>query len=130
MDPRQKVTSKLLSIVAVPGPQLVVYRDARGREPFVTWYAALDSHAAAKVTVALGRLAAGNRSETKPVGAGVLERRIHWGPGYRIYFGLDGTRLVVLLGGGTKKRQQRDITAAQARWQDYKARRRNEETGE
>lgn len=129
MDPRHKVTSTLLLILAVSGPQVVVYRDARGREPFGTWYAALDSRAAAKVTVALARLAAGNRSETKSVGAGVLERRIHWGPGYRIYFGLDRTVLVVLLGGGTKKSQQRDIIAAQARWQDYKARRRNEETG-
>lgn len=130
MDPRQKVTSTLLSIVADAGPRLVVYRDARGREPFHTWYVALDLHAAAKVTVALGRVAAGNRSETRPVGTGVLERRIDWGPGYRIYFGVDGTRLVVLLAGGTKKRQQRDITAAQARWQDYKARRNKEETGE
>jgi putative addiction module killer protein len=130
VDPRHEVTSTLLSIVAVPDPQLVVFRDGRGREPFRTWFAALGSHAAAKVAVALGRLAAGNRSETKPVGAGVLERRIDWGPGYRIYFGLDGARLVVLLGGGTKKRQQRDIIAAQARWQDYKARRKDEETGE
>ncbi len=110
--------------------QLVAYQDPQGREPFQAWYAALDGHAAAKVTVALRRLADGNRSETKPVGSGVLERRIDWGPGYRIYVGLDGARLVVLLGGGTKKRQQRDITAAQARWQNYKARRNKEETGE
>lgn len=59
----------------------------------------------------------------------MLERRIDWGPGYRIYFGLDGKRLVVLLGGGIKKRQQRDIAAAQARWNDYKSRRNDEETG-
>jgi putative addiction module killer protein len=130
VDPRQEVTYRLLSTAAVSGPLLVAYRDPRGREPFCTWYAALDPHAAAKVAVTLGHLAAGNRSETKAVGSGVLERRIHWGPGYRIYFGLDGTRLVVLLGGGTKKRQQRDITTAQARWQDYKARRKQEESGE
>ena len=56
----------------------------------------------------------------KGVGEGVLEHRIHDGPGYRIYFGRDGEKLVILLGGGTKKRQQRDIAAAQQLWQHYK----------
>jgi len=58
----------------------------------------------------------------KGVGSGVLEFRIDFGPGYRIYFGKDGERLVILLGGGTKKRQQQDIETALARWQDYKRR--------
>lgn len=107
-----------------------MYRDDRGQEPFDDWYADLDVHAAAKVTVALTRLAAGNRSETKSVGAGVLERRIDWGPGYRIYFGLDGKRLMILLGGGFKNRQQRDIVTAHVRWNDYKSRRNDQETEE
>ena len=58
----------------------------------------------------------------KSVGSGVHECRIDFGPGYRVYFGKDGERLVILLGGGTKKRQQRDINDAIARWQDYKNR--------
>jgi len=54
------------------------------------------------------------------VGEGVLEYRIDSGPGYRVYFGRDGEALVILLTGGTKKRQQRDIDAAHSYWQDYK----------
>ena len=107
--------------------QLVVYRDDEGLEPFQIWFAALDRHAAAKVAVTLKRLEQGNLSEVKPVGMGVLERRIDWGPGYRIYYGRDGERQVILLCGGTKQRQQRDITAAQERWADYRARRKDEE---
>jgi putative addiction module killer protein len=65
-------------------------------------------------------MSAGNFSNAKSVGAGVLEFRIDFGPGYRVYFGHDGETLVILLTGGTKKRQQRDILAARAFWLDYK----------
>ncbi len=60
----------------------------------------------------------------KPVGEGVFEARIDYGPGYRVYFGLDGDELVILVGGGTKVGQSRDIATAQARWADYKKRKR------
>jgi putative addiction module killer protein len=76
--------------------------------------------ARAKVTRAIARLEQGNDSNVKSVGEGVLEYRINFGPGYRVYFGQDGDALVILLTGGTKKRQQRDIDAAHAYWQDYK----------
>ena len=72
--------------------------------------------------MALTRLEQGNLSNAKGVGSGLLEYRIDFGPGYRVYFGRDGDELIVLVGGGTKKRQQRDIEAALARWQDYKRR--------
>jgi len=62
----------------------------------------------------------------KPVGEGVSERKIDWGPGYRIYFGMDGADLVVLLGGGSKKDQQKDIALAQERWRDYRRRKAKE----
>jgi putative addiction module killer protein len=75
------------------------------------------------VAVALARLEQGNLSNAKGVGESVLEYRIDWGPGYRAYFGRDGDRLVILLTGGTKKRQQRDIDAAKALWADYRRRR-------
>ena len=58
----------------------------------------------------------------KGVGGGVVEYKIDFGPGYRVYFGKDGDRLVILLGGGTKTRQKRDIESALAHWQDYKRR--------
>jgi putative addiction module killer protein len=58
------------------------------------------------------------------VGAGVFERKIDFGPGYRIYFGKDGDTLIILLGGGTKQRQQEAIAAAKARWGDYRDRNR------
>jgi putative addiction module killer protein len=61
------------------------------------------------VSVALVRQGRGNASNAKPVGEGVLEYRIDWGPGYRVYFGRDGETLVIQLTGGTKQRQQRDI---------------------
>jgi putative addiction module killer protein len=74
------------------------------------------------VTIALARIGQGNLSNVKSVGAGVLEYRIDYGSGYRLYFGRDGEQLVILLVGGTKQRQQNDIETAHAYWQDYKSR--------
>jgi len=98
------------------------YNDRHGRSPFVVWFDGLHAPAAAKVTAAITRLAGGNFSTVKGVGSGVFECRIDFGPGYRVYFGKDGESLVILLGGGSKKRQQRDINDAIANWQDYKQR--------
>ena len=64
----------------------------------------------------------GNFSNIKSVGNGVNERRVDFGPGYRIYFAKDGNRLIILLGGGTKKRQQSDINKAKKCWEHYKKR--------
>ena len=88
------------------------YVDDRGRSPFGRWFDNLDAGAASRVRTALARMEAGNLSNVAGVGSGVLECRINVGPGYRIYFGRDGDTLVVLLGGGTKVRQQRDIVDA------------------
>jgi putative addiction module killer protein len=95
-----------------------------GRSPFEGWFASLDPAARAKVTVATARLEQGNLSNVKGVEEGVLEYRINFGPGYRVYFGRDGEVLVTLLTSGTKKRQQRDIDAAIEMWADYRRRRR------
>jgi putative addiction module killer protein len=103
--------------------ELLYYMAGDGRHPFETWFSGLDADAAAKVTVALTRLGQGNLSNVERVGEGVLEYRINWGPGYRVYFGRDGETLVILLTGGTKKRQQRDIDTAKALWADYRRRR-------
>jgi len=98
------------------------YNDRHGRSPFEVWFDGLHAPAAAKVTTAITRLAGGNFSTVKGIGSGVFECRIDFGPGYRVYFGKDGESLVILLGGGSKKRQQRDINDAIANWQDYKQR--------
>ena len=103
--------------------ELRYYLESDGHSPFEHWFTGLDAAAAAKVSVALTRLEQGNLSNAKGVGQGVLEYRIDWGPGYRVYFGRDGDVLVILLTGGTKKRQQRDIEAAKVMWEDYRRRR-------
>ena len=90
------------------------------------WFQALERVAAAKVTTAVRRLELGNFSNVKSVGAGVLEYRIDFGPGYRVYFGKDGDAIVILPSGGTKKRQDRDIAIAHERWSDCKKRKPRE----
>ncbi len=100
------------------------YRDRGDHSPFREWFDGLNSEAARKVTRALYRVGLGNFSNTKGVGAGVYECRINFGPGYRVYFGKEGEEAVVLLGGGTKQRQQNDIRRALDRWQDYKLRKK------
>lgn len=92
--------------------------------PFEKWFEALDAQAAAKVSVALIRLESGNFSNLKSLGAGVSEFKINWGPGYRVYLGRDGELFIVLLIGGTKKRQDKDIANAKLYWQDYKRRKK------
>jgi len=98
------------------------YVDESGRSPFAVWRAELDDLARAKVTTAVLRLEQGNISNVKAVGEGVSELKIDFGPGYRVYFGREGASIVILLGGGTKKRQQHDIARARQRWQNYKER--------
>ena len=98
------------------------YIRADDRCPFRQWFGTLNPPARAKVAVALTRIERGNLSNVKPVGGGVLEFKIDFGPGYRIYFGRDGERLVILLGGGSKHTQQNDIASAKDLWHEYRKR--------
>ena len=100
------------------------YRASGNRNPFRDWFEGLNSEAARKVTTALYRVGLGNFSSVKSLGGGVHECRINFGPGYRVYFGKDGDRVVILLGGGTKQRQHKDIQIAVGRWEEYKQRKR------
>lgn len=100
------------------------YIDAGGRNHFQRWFDSLNAKAAAKVTTYLTRIENGNFSSVKGVGAGVFECRIDFGPGYRVYFGKDGDTLVIVLAGGTKKRQSNDIENAKALWREYKKRKK------
>ncbi len=102
------------------------YLDAKGNNRYAKWFDRLNATAAAKVATAIHRMEQSNFSNVKGVGSGVYEYRIDFGPGYRIYFGKDGDRLVILLAGGTKKRQDVDVSAAKAHWRDYKRRKRQE----
>jgi len=99
--------------------ELRQYVDTAGRNPFRRWFDGLDADAAARVQKSLARVAAGNISNVKSVGNGVCEVKMDFGPGYRVYFGHDGAKIIILLGGGSKKRMQRDIGEAHARWADY-----------
>lgn len=98
----------------------------QGVSPFGSWFAGLDARAAAKVATALYRLEQGNFSNVKAVGKGVSEYRLEFGPGYRIYFGQEGSMVVILLGGGSKKTQRKDIKTAQALWAEYKSKKAKE----
>jgi len=92
-----------------------------GRAPTRTGFNGLDAQAAAKVVTAKLRMELGNTSNVKRF-AGIGEYVIDWGPGYRIYLAKDGEDLIVLFGGGTKRRQQADIDRAKALHAEYKAR--------
>ena len=102
------------------------YTGTQGRSSFGRWFDDLDARAAVRVRTALARMEASNLSNVRGVGSGVLECRINAGPGYRIYFGRDGDTLIVLLGGGAKARQQRDIEDAREFWQEYRHRKQQE----
>ena len=92
--------------------EVVQYETPDGACPFGTWFEGLDARAAAKVRAAIARIETGNFGDVKPVGEGVSERRIDFGPGYRVYFIRTGPVVVVLLGGGDKRTQDVDIASA------------------
>ncbi len=91
-----------------------------GVSPFGRWFDGLKGPAAARVTTCITRLRAGNFSSAKSVGSGVYELRIDFGPGYRVYFTYVRANMIILLGGGIKKRQKRDIETAKRLWLEYK----------
>ncbi len=103
---------------------VVEFLDRNGASVFADWYNEIDCQAAVKITTAITRMELGNLSNVKSIGGGVFEYRLNFGPGYRIYLGKDGHTLIILLGGGTKRRQQKDINAAKDRWQEYKQRKK------
>jgi putative addiction module killer protein len=96
------------------------YVAANGRCPFEDWLGGLrDPAAKAAVLTRIDRLRFGNFGDFRSVGRGVFELRIHRGPGYRVYFGLAAGRVVLLLGGGDKSTQRRDIERCRRLWREY-----------
>ena len=91
-----------------------------GRSPYAEWFDDLDNVTADRVDKYLRRLEQGNFGAAKALQAGVFELRMDFGPGYRVYYGRHGRTVILLLGGGSKRRQDADITAAVARWKRFK----------
>ncbi len=103
--------------------ELVIYQTETGKRPFDDWLKGLkDIKARARIRSRLDRVELGQYGDYKPVGEGVYELRLFFGPGYRTYFAEDGNTLVLLLCGGDKGSQERDVRRAHAYWQDYRER--------
>ena len=99
------------------------YTTASGKNVFATWLESLkDSQAQARIAARLDRLGVGNFGDCQPVGQGVSELRIDYGPGYRVYHAMLGRTCVLLLCGGDKRRQSADIVRAIEYLKDYKRR--------
>lgn len=106
-----------------PTPREVqIYETAEGKVPFEDWLKGLkDTTGRALIQKRINRVRIGNLGQNRNVGDGVWELKIDFGPGYRVYYGEDGPRLVVLLCGGDKSSQERDIAKAKEYWRDYLA---------
>ncbi|MEM7589616.1 MAG: type II toxin-antitoxin system RelE/ParE family toxin [Myxococcota bacterium] len=103
------------------GYRVYEYVDAQGDKPWRQWLETLDTSVRARVQVCIWRVQEGNLGDHKAVGAGVWELRLHFGSGYRVYCGLQLDKgLVVLLVGGNKGSQQKDIRLARQLWQQWK----------
>jgi putative addiction module killer protein len=103
--------------------ELRYYQTSAARRPFTDWLASLkDRQARTRIKARLARVAVGNFGDAEPVGEGVMELKVDWGPGYRVYFARIGQVIVLLLCGGDKRTQQRDIQRAKEYFEDYKTR--------
>jgi putative addiction module killer protein len=93
-----------------------------GASPFRLWLDTLQIGVQARIQARVARFEAGNQGDSKPVGDGVLEARFHFGPGYRLYFAIDGRTVIILLCGGDKGSQRADVRRAKEFWKDYQER--------
>ncbi len=99
------------------------YTDKQGNSPYADWLGSLrDVCAKAKIIMRVDRMEIGLFGDSEPIGEGLSELRIHYGPGYRVYYGKDGKQVYLLLCGGDKSKQSKDIRRAKAYWQDHKRR--------
>lgn len=108
--------------------ELREYVDAQGHNHYREWVSKLDASVRARIDKSVLRMGYGNLSGVKPEGEGISALRLDFGPGYRVYFGQDGVKLVILLAGGTKRRQEKDIQRARSLWVEYKQRKRANQT--
>jgi putative addiction module killer protein len=101
--------------------KIETYVRANGKAPFEEWISTLrDTSAKAKICTRIDRMRFGNFGDCKSVGHGVFELRIHFGPGYRVYFGLVGSEVVLLLAGGDKASKSKDTSLAERCWKEFR----------
>ncbi len=99
---------------------VIVYQTQSGKHPYREWLNGLqDQTVVARIRARIDRVEQGNLGDHKSVGLGLMELRFTFGSGYRVYFGFDGAKLVVLLAGGDKRTQKKDIKHAHEYWADY-----------
>ncbi len=105
----------------MPSKQVIIYQDSTGNEPFTKWLKNLkDPTTRRRILKRLYRVENGNYGDYKNLGDGVNELRFFFGAGYRVYFGEDGETIVILLCGGDKDSQTKDIENAKIYWKEYK----------
>lgn len=114
--------SATFRVVGVIPKHLIEYETANGQKPLEEWLSDLDRTVSARIRMRIKRLAVGNYGDVQPVGEGVSELRIFFGAGYRVYFGQYGEGIVILLCGGDKSSQTKDIETAKNYWTDFKRR--------
>ncbi len=101
---------------------VIIYADENGSEPFTEWLESLrDPSVRRRILVRLRRVEQGNYGDYKPLQDGIYELRFTFGPGYRVYFAEDGDTVMVILGGGDKSTQNKDIDNAKTRWKEYQS---------
>ena len=101
--------------------EVLYYKKEEGVVPFLKWlYSIEDRVTKAKIRIRIDRVAAGDLGDYRSVGDGVNELRLNYGPGHRIYFGFDGQKIIVILCGGDKGSQNKDIRLAKEYWKNYK----------
>lgn len=102
--------------------KISIFATSAGKKPFLEWQEKLDTNVRAVIKTRLDRVSLGNLGDSKIIknGVGIWELRINYGPGYRIYFGKEGSHIIILLIGGDKKGQIRDIAKAKKYWGEYK----------
>lgn len=99
--------------------EIKIFSTLSGKEPFVDWLNSFNRDIKKRIILRLDRVKTGNLGDYKNIGEGVLELRLKFGSGYRIYFGKEGDEIVILLCGGDKKTQSQDINKAKEYWQEY-----------
>jgi putative addiction module killer protein len=104
-----------------------IYKDEYGNEPFIDWLEYIkDKTIQARIRERLRRIELGNFGDHRSIGDGIFELRLHFGSGYRIYYGQSGDEIVLLLAGGDKSTQERDIQRVKYYWHDYRWRQKND----
>jgi putative addiction module killer protein len=103
--------------------EIRIFETREGKAPFIEWVHSLSVQHRARVFARLDRVETGNLGDHRSVGEEVFEMRLHFGSGYRVYFGQIGTTIILLLCGGDKSSQKKDMTRAKQFWQEYLSRR-------